>query len=370
VPRARAALAVLAVALGAAARPHGAAAMQFTPVPGNDAPAVISGRGEIIKGDLARLRTALAAVPAGHKVALLLDSPGGSVAEAEQMGHVIRDGDIAVAIPDNSLCASACFLLLAAAPRRFAAADALVGVHSASESGEETVESMAVTTAMARIAADFDVPAAILGKMVRTVPGRVEWLTHADLVSMDVKILGEPDAAPQHEAAAQPPPAPAHVQPPPPAAVQPAPAAPAPKPVAAPAPAPVPANPAVVSLPPLRPAAASAAVAEFQGAYFCGGPTTLSLKVMDAAGDGRRRAVLAVGPTATNPQVVRGAFMLEGRLDLGGGVLDMHPVAGSSQPTGTAMVGLVGRSDDGGKTFAGRVTSDITCTLFTLRRVR
>ena len=141
-------------------------------------------------------------------------------------------------------------------------------------------------------------------------------------------------------------------------------------PATVPEPRPVPSAP--VALPPLRPALNQphpATVAEFQGAYFCGGPTTLTLRVSDIAGDGRRRAAVAFGPTATNPQVRHGAFVLEGRLDLAGGVLDMQPVAGSSQPSGTAMVGLVGRSDDGGKTFAGHVTANIACTLFTLRRV-
>ena len=358
-PRARGVLAVLALAVGVVTSPCMTAAMQFKPDSANADVVLISGRGEIILGDMGRLRAALAAVPPDKKIGLLLDSPGGSVAEAEKMGHAIRDGNIDVVIPESSKCVSACFLLLAAAQRRFAADDALVGVHSASESGEETVTSMAVTTAMARVAADFDVPPGILGKMVRTVPGRVEWLTHEDLLSMGVRFLGGDDTAPtQQRAAVQPQP----VQPPFPQ--------PSPKPSTlvpgVPFAGPAPAAP----LPPLRAPSNPVTVAEYKGAYFCGGPTTLSLRVMDAAGDGRRRAVFSFAPTATNPQAGRGAFMLEGRLDVGGGVLDMQPVAGSSQPQGTAMVGLVGRSDDGGRTFAGRVTASVTCTLFTLRRVR
>jgi hypothetical protein len=354
VPRAGRAPAPLAVAVALWVAAHPAAAMQFQPPSTDGDVALISGLGEIVQGDADRLRAALGAVPAGKNIALLLDSPGGSVKEAALMGQMIRDGSVAVVIPQNSKCVSACFLLLAAAPRRFAASNALVGVHSASESGAETVNSLAVTTEMARAAAGFGVPPAILGKMVQTVPGRVEWLTHEDLTSMGVRLLDEngapapaPAPAPQQQAAVPPPPAPSQ----PPAAT----------PRSAPAP---------TSAPPLRAPAEQVAIAEFRGAYFCAGPTTLSLRVLQASDSLHRRAVLAVGPTATNPQAGGGTFVLEGRLDLAGGVLDMQPVAGSSQPGGTAMIGLVGRSDDGGKTFAGRVTADITCTLFTLRRIR
>ena len=325
--------------------------MQFQPVSENGTVALILGRGEIIQGDFDRLHDALGAVPAGKRIGLLLDSPGGLVGEAEKMGHLIRDDNIAVVIPEDSKCVSACFLLLAAARHRLAANDALVGVHSASESGEETVTSMAVTTAMARVAADFDVPPGILGKMVRTVPGRVEWLTHEDLRSMDVTFIDGTDSPPAQQRLQQ-----AMVQPPP---VRPAPPVPSPAPPTTfrpPAPEPMPATPVTV--------------AEFKGAYFCGGPSTVLLRVMDVAGDGRRRAVFTFAPTDTNPRAGRGAFVVEGRLDLGGGVLDMRPVPGSSQPPGAQMVGLLGRSNDGGRTFEGRVTASASCTLFTLRRER
>ena len=44
-------------------------------------------------------------------------------------------------------------------------------------------------------------------------------------------------------------------------------------------------------------------------------------------------------------------------------------VAWVSQPPGYAWLGLSGRSDDGGKTFSGRVTDSTACTIFTLQRV-
>jgi hypothetical protein len=92
--------------------------------------------------------------------------------------------NVAVIVGSNSECSSACFLMFAAAPRRFTAPDALIGVHSASEDGQETGTSMAITIAMARAAAELAVPAAIIGKLVETPPNRATWLTPVDLASM------------------------------------------------------------------------------------------------------------------------------------------------------------------------------------------
>ena len=66
------------------------------------------------------------------------------------------------------------------------ASDALVGVHSASENGEENLTSMGLTTALAREAVAYGVPPATIGKMVGTEPGRIAWLTQSDLKPMGV----------------------------------------------------------------------------------------------------------------------------------------------------------------------------------------
>lgn len=48
---------------------------------------------------------------------------------------------------------------------------------------------MAFTTAYARVAAEYGVPPAIIGKMVQTQPGRMYWLTPTDLKPMAVVVL-------------------------------------------------------------------------------------------------------------------------------------------------------------------------------------
>jgi hypothetical protein len=430
-----------------------ARAMQFEQVQISTTEVILGGRGPIVKGDTARLEQALAGVPQAKRLlALALDSPGGLVTEGEQLAALIRTRKLPVVIPSNSQCVSACFLLLAASPHRLAASDALVGVHSANENQQETDISLAVTTLMARDAAKDGIPPAIIGKMVETTPGRVEWLTHADLTSMNVSVYdgdtptatrkpvtpGAPETAgvPQTASIPQttgvPQGGPGTVQVPvaapplPPAGVPPGFAAGrddrrawdgwllglrgpyhdgavfALTQIGQRAPGacpgvnggnrtdyalgceaarqrlgPVATRLAVnadyaagwnnASLP--VPAGATAE-AEYQGAYFCGRQVAhLTLKVFPLAGEPRRRAMFSFGPEPTSPDVPRGAFIVEGSMDVRGGLMALAPVKWVSQPPGYNWLGLTGRSDDGGKTFSGRVTESPVCTIFTLKRV-
>lgn len=104
-----------------------------------------------------------------------------------------------VFVGEASECSSACFLLFAAGSRRIVRPDALIGVHSVSENGEETEGSMAVTVEMARDLAGLGVPPAIIGKLVQTPPGRATWLTASDLTSMGVTVLETASSAPSRK---------------------------------------------------------------------------------------------------------------------------------------------------------------------------
>jgi hypothetical protein len=169
----------------------GAQAMQFLTVPTGDPDQVIvEAVGEIIRGDFDRLLTRLNSLPARVQViGFSLDSPGGNIIEAERIANGIRRSKAPVVVLGQAKCVSACFLIFAAAARKFAEPSALIGVHSASFGGTENATSMALTTAMARDAAEYGVPPGIIGKMVTTTPGQLEWLTQGDLISMGVKFL-------------------------------------------------------------------------------------------------------------------------------------------------------------------------------------
>jgi hypothetical protein len=406
-------------------------AMQFEPVALSPADLVVFGRGPTVAGDADRLNRALTAVPAGQNLlGLALDSGGGNVAESKQMVGIIRARRLTVVIAQSSQCASACFLMLAASPRRLAGSDALIGVHSASENGIETELAMAETTRMAREAASLGVPPAVIGKMVETSSARVEWLAPQDLAAMKVTIyqgdllaeLRQPKpAAPAAMPDGPPPDAPAggadhrawdvwlaglrgayrdgamfaqsqgaDVQPE---------ACYGPGNVnrgdftqgcqvaqqrlaailaksrisadyaqgwndavqhATPLPAPAPVPPASNADLPVE--------QEYKGVFFCAAQIgQLTLRVFQRSDPSVRSALVLFGPhdSQTGPH---GSFMVMGTAELTGGAMSLKPVTWVSQPAGSRWFGVSGSSEDGGKTFLGRVTDNTTCTRFTLAR--
>lgn len=60
---------------------------------------------------------------------VLLDSPGGSVDDALEMGRLILEKELDTLVPDGALCASSCPLVFAAGHERIAGRDAAIGVH-------------------------------------------------------------------------------------------------------------------------------------------------------------------------------------------------------------------------------------------------
>lgn len=420
----------LAVLLLAAIPPLRVAhAMQFELVDVSATEVMIGGRGPIVHGDAARLERALASVAASKQLlGLAVDSPGGTVVDGAELARMIRDRNLAVIVPTNSKCASACFLMFAAATRRYAANDALIGVHGASDGGKDTTVAMAMTTAMARAAAELGVPPPIVGKIVATEPSRVEWLTHEDLISMGVVIYDDADppvaARSSTPVVARPEPSP----PPPQAqAVSPfdegrgarhawdawlstlggpyrdgavfwAAQRILPEPGSCYGPngtsrgeftsgceaakqrlIPSDARSRASSdyrmgwnteAAPTPPSPAVRAEAEFQGAIFCGQePTQLTLTLFSAPDPLHRRAVYSLGPGSTGRTAPSRSFTIEGRVDLTGGAIDLRPTTLVAQADGLGPVGLQGKSDDGGRTFTGRVTANPRCTMFTLKRM-
>ena len=183
--------------LGMVSLEGAARAMDITQVPtASGGPPILSLRGEIVDGDFDQLAEELIAVRSRQGLPLLaLDSPGGNIIEADNMGSLIRRLGLSVVVSDGEECASACFLLFAAALHRAAAPGAKIGVHSASLFGDENLLTEGVTTLMARDAAMLGVPPSVLGRMITTIPSDMAWLTDDELRQMNVRREGLP--APQ-----------------------------------------------------------------------------------------------------------------------------------------------------------------------------
>jgi hypothetical protein len=171
-----------------------APALEYQRIPLKLPTAVILAQGPIVEGDAERLAAFIGSLAQTDRVtSLLVNSPGGNVAEAENLARVIIEYKLSVFVPPGSQCSSACFLLFAAASSRFAAPNAVIGVHSASlVNGEETITSLALTTIMARDLAQDGVPNAIVGKLVTTPPGHTTWLTASDFAAMGVQFVNDP----------------------------------------------------------------------------------------------------------------------------------------------------------------------------------
>jgi hypothetical protein len=128
--------------------------------------------------------------------ALRLDSPGGSLAESVKLAELVHRAKIAVVVGPRARCASACFLIFAAAAEKFVAYGAAIGVHGASDKyGRITPRAAAATVSMARMVREFGVPPGIVEKLVVTGPDEIVWLSIDELRSMGAVITGRPQAS-------------------------------------------------------------------------------------------------------------------------------------------------------------------------------
>jgi len=119
------------------------------------------------------------------EIVYVLNSPGGSPDAALYIAEAIRGTSSIVLTLSGSECASACFLLLAAAKTKLLVADAFIGIHSAQTLGAgENWDALAVTAIMAKYASHYGIPDAIIGKLVRTPAAGMAQLTIHEMQSL------------------------------------------------------------------------------------------------------------------------------------------------------------------------------------------
>jgi hypothetical protein len=161
-------------------------AMDFFPGVTAEGTPFVTGEGLILPGDAARLAALLVPRPR----LLVLRSAGGELAAGLALAAQVREAGLPVLVPAGGTCASACFLVLAAAPHRFAGPGARIGVHSAAAPlGGEDRDSLAATALMAREAERLGVPSAIVARIITAGPDRIVWLEPPDLTALGVRSL-------------------------------------------------------------------------------------------------------------------------------------------------------------------------------------
>ena len=149
--------------------------------------------GTIDLGSAERFRAELESVGEYVKT-IALDSPGGSVNDALEMGRLIREGGYATSVASGALCASSCPLVFAGGKERLATATSAIGVHQiyasvSAESlpaglqaaGEAMSDAQKTTAAITRYLTEQGVDPALWLHALETPPNRLYYLNAAEL---------------------------------------------------------------------------------------------------------------------------------------------------------------------------------------------
>ena len=118
-----------------------------------ECPEFIAAQGVVQTDSHRRFRTVLNGLQ-GRRLPIVINSPGGDVDAAMQIGKAIREAGLSVAVgrtvavegkpgrtvvQDGTICSSACTLILAGGVRRYAPQQARLGVHQMAQSETERV---------------------------------------------------------------------------------------------------------------------------------------------------------------------------------------------------------------------------------------
>ena len=108
------------------------------------------------------------------------------------IAEIVHKAAITAHVQYRGQCYSACVFIFAAAQERIANAESMIGVHSAGLHAQENDATLAVTTMLARVMAEYGAPPSVIGKMVATPYNGMTTLTIADLEAWKVTISRNP----------------------------------------------------------------------------------------------------------------------------------------------------------------------------------
>jgi hypothetical protein len=139
--------------------------------------------GEIIAGDFNKFKPLAAKLPANSFV--LLDSPGGLIVEALQIGEMVRAKKFRTIALE--LCASACALIWVAGVQQGSYAESRVGFHSAYNATTKQISGSAnalVGAYLSKLGYSYSV----IHYMTKVGPESMEWLTDEQSRKLGIKI--------------------------------------------------------------------------------------------------------------------------------------------------------------------------------------
>jgi hypothetical protein len=160
-----------------------AAEIQVTPATGG-APALILLTGEIQSGDSEKFSREAAANP---NAVVFLDSSGGEIVPAMEIGKTIRLREYPTAVYQGSSCASACALIWLAGSRRIIYDDGKVGFHASYKSeGKRLVEVGVANALIGQYVSQLGFDARAVIFVTSAPPTSISWLTTSNAISSGI----------------------------------------------------------------------------------------------------------------------------------------------------------------------------------------
>jgi hypothetical protein len=127
-----------------------------------------------------------------------LDSPGGSVSDALEMGKLIRDKGFATSVEAGGLCASSCPLVFAGGTERVAAASSAIAVHQIyaaapsdssvasrlAAAGDAMSDAQSMTAQISRYLIEMGVDSEVWLRALETPPDRLSYFSPQELTRL------------------------------------------------------------------------------------------------------------------------------------------------------------------------------------------
>jgi hypothetical protein len=128
--------------------------------------------------------------------AIVFDSNGGNVLEAEIMGGIIEQYHLATGVAARGQCSSACVLAWATGTKKSIAPDGYIGLHNArnNTAGQapnperDRLDDLYDTCLMGKWLRKYGAPNSVINQMLDTPASSMYWLSKDDLANWSVRV--------------------------------------------------------------------------------------------------------------------------------------------------------------------------------------